>query len=300
MLEVVEIYYKVIRQSIEYIEQHLDKELNLDIVASQVGFSKYHFHRIFTKYVGQSINTYIRYRRLTSAANLLLYTDERILDIALHYGFESQEAFTRAFKSVYSLPPAAYRSQMKIFIPKKEGNTMTNINGWYTTGLGLEKYEFHLDHKTYHEGKQSLCLNSVDNLEIDVQSGEFGTLMQQFQAKNYVGKRMRFSAFVKTDNVTGWCGLWMAVDDQMQNMLAFDNMEYRKITGTTEWNYYACVLDISEEATVIRIGIILAGSGKAWLDNCQFEEVGKDIEVTQFTGADETLPLEPQNLTFED
>ncbi|MGG0823683.1 helix-turn-helix domain-containing protein [Paenibacillus turicensis] len=291
-------YYDIIQQSIKYIEQNLDQDLNLDIVAKQVGFSKYHFHRIFSKYVGQSLNTYIRYRRLTSSAYLLLYTDERILDIALHYGFESQEAFTRAFKALYSLPPASYRSQMKLLIPMKEGIIVSNINGWFTTGTSPNKYDVHLDHETYHEGSKSLCLAS--NQEIDVTTNEFGTLMQQFQAKQYIGKRMRFSGFVQTENVNGWCGLWMRVDDQKQNMLAFDNMEYRSIKGTVSWNYYACVLDIPDEAATISIGILLSGSGKVWLDNCQFEEVGKDIEVTQFTGADETLPIEPQNLTFED
>lgn len=267
-------------------------------MASQVGFSKYHFHRVFRKYVGQSLNTYIRYRKLTSSAYLLLHSDERILDIALHYGFESQEAFTRAFKSVYSLPPAAYRSQMKQLIPKKEGIIMTNINGWLTTGTSPDKYDVHLDHETYHEGSKSLCLSSAQGEEVN--TNEFGTLMQQFQAKQYIGKRMRFSGFVQTDDVKGWCGLWMRIDDQKQDLLAFDNMEYRSITGTVSWNYYACVLDVPEEAATINIGVLLSGSGKVWLDSCKFEEVSKDIEVTQFTGVDETLPLEPQNLTFED
>lgn len=242
------------------------------------------------------MSEYIRYRRLTTSANLLLYTDERILDIALHYGFESQEAFTRAFKSLYALPPATYRSQMKLHL-KKEGMNMTTINGWMKTGTSPNQYEAVLDHAHYHQGSQSLRLSSVQGAEAE--SSEFGTLMQQFQAKSYVGKRMRFSGFVQTEDVQGWCGLWMRVDDRMQNMLAFDNMEHRSIKGTVAWNHYACVLDIPEGATIINIGILLSGSGKVWLDNCTFEEVGSDIATTQLNGSDENLPLEPQNLSFE-
>lgn len=52
---------------------------------------------------------YIRMRRLANASATLLYTSERILDIALYYQFESQESFTRAFKVIYKLPPGQYR-----------------------------------------------------------------------------------------------------------------------------------------------------------------------------------------------
>lgn len=95
----------MIHNSIEFIENHLEEEeLNLDRIAKEAGFSKYHFHRLFQKYVGKSVAEYIRSRRLSSAAQLLLYSEERILDIALLYGFDSQEAFTRAFKGLYALP----------------------------------------------------------------------------------------------------------------------------------------------------------------------------------------------------
>ena len=290
------IYYGIIQQSIKYIEQNLDQELNLDIVAQQVGFSKYHFHRIFSKYVGQSLNTYIRYRRLTSSAYLLLYSDERIIDIAIHYRFESQEAYTRAFKALYSLPPAQYRSQMKLLITKKDGVKMSIIKGWYITGTSTQKYKARFDEETYHEGKRAVAFYSEDQEEITEM--DFGTLMQRFQAKQYIGKRMRFSGFIQTEKVQ-WCGLWMRVDDKQDNLIAFDNMAHRGITGSVPWNYYACVLDIAEEATIINIGVFLNGAGKVWLDNCKFEEVGQDIPVTEFT-SEQQLPLEPQNLTFEE
>ncbi|WP_232231469.1 helix-turn-helix domain-containing protein [Paenibacillus sp. HW567] len=287
------LYYKMIHDSIEFIEHHLDEELNLDRIAKEAGFSKFHYHRIFQKYVGKSVAEFIRSRRLSSAAHLLLYSDERILDIALHYGFESQEAFTRAFKGLYALPPAQYRAQMKLLIQEREEFTMSEIKGWMITGSAPTKYKAALDMQVYHKGRNSVSLECIETQYLDV--NDFCTLMQQISATNYLGKRIRFAGFVRTEEVSGWCGLWMRIDDKQQNMLGFDNMQYRSIKGTTDWNYYACVLDIPPEANCLNIGIILTGPGKAWLDDCTFEEVGMDVPVT-----DIDLPKEPQNLKFEE
>ncbi|ASA26265.1 AraC family transcriptional regulator [Paenibacillus donghaensis] len=287
----------MIHKSIEFIEQHLDEELNLDRIAKEAGFSKFHFHRIFQKYVGKSVAEFIRSRRLSSAAQLLLYSEERILDIALHYGFESQEAFTRAFKALYALPPAQYRSQIKLLIQEREELTMSEIKGWMITGTSPGKYKATLDSQIYHQGRSSVSLKCITDETLEGQ--EFGTLMQQFDAVNYLGKRMRFAGFVRTEEVSDWCGLWMRVDDKLQNMLGFDNMQHRSIKGTADWNYYACVLDIPAEADCLNIGILLSGTGAVWLDDCTFEEVGLDVPVTDSRERREDFPKEPQNLQFE-
>lgn len=295
--EVAQLYYDVIHKSIEFIEDHLDQPLSLENVSKEAGFSKFHFHRIFKKYVGKSLIDYIRYRRISSSAQMLLYTNERILDIALYFNFESQEAFTRAFKSIYALPPAQYRSQMKNLLKESEDINMSEINGWMITGTNPDFYQATLDTRVYHKGQKSARFESKE--EIAGQAGQFGTFMQQFRSESFAGKRMRFSGFVKSENVAGWAGLWMRVDDHQQNMLAFDNMQDRAIKGTTDWNYYACVLDVPKEAEIICIGILMTGTGTVWIDDCQFEEVGMDIPVTGNFQENDNLPSEPQNLQFE-
>ena len=62
-------------------------------------------------------------------------------------------------------------------------------------------------------------------------------MMQEFAAINYRGKKVALSAYVKSEDVTGWSGLWMRVDGQDDKVLAFDNMQNRRITGTTGWNH---------------------------------------------------------------
>ncbi|MNC01121.1 Multiple antibiotic resistance protein MarA [compost metagenome] len=75
-------YTAVIQRTIEYIETNLQKELSLERIAQFIGFSKYQYHRIFQKEVGVTLSEYIRYRRIANAANILLYTDEKIIHIA--------------------------------------------------------------------------------------------------------------------------------------------------------------------------------------------------------------------------
>lgn len=93
-------YSPIIQKTIEYIEMNLHEELSLESVAQFAGFSKYHFLRIFQKEVGVTASEYIRYRRIANSANMLLYSDEKIIDIAFYFRFETQESYTRSFKSI--------------------------------------------------------------------------------------------------------------------------------------------------------------------------------------------------------
>ena len=94
---------------IEFIESNLDGKLELDAVAAAVHYSKYHLHRMFTETVGMTIHDYVSRRQLTEAAKQLVFSRKPIIDIALIGGFESQQAFTSAFKAMYKMPPAEYR-----------------------------------------------------------------------------------------------------------------------------------------------------------------------------------------------
>lgn len=107
-------YLAKVQRSIDYIEANLREELSLFQVAKEVAFSPYHFHYVFGVTVGETFKDYIRKRRLTEAAHELRDTDQGILDIAVNYGFESQEAFTRAFKKMFRVNPGAYRKAHQI------------------------------------------------------------------------------------------------------------------------------------------------------------------------------------------
>ncbi len=124
----------------------------------------------------------------------------------------------------------------------------------------------------------------------------FGTMMQQFAADNYLGQRVRFSAAVRTENVTGWAGIWMRTDSPERTGVTFDNMQDRPIKGTTGWTRNAVVLDVPANASVIAFGVLVNGEGAAWLDDVKFEIVPSSVPTTDLKRA--ALKRVPGNLDF--
>ena len=105
-----------VTEVIDYVEGHLNENLDLETVADAVHYSRYHLHRMFTDTVGLTLHNYIQRRRLTEAAKLLVYTEKPIIEIALFAGYESQQAFTTVFKALYKQTPMEYR-QKESFYP---------------------------------------------------------------------------------------------------------------------------------------------------------------------------------------
>lgn len=105
--------YLSIQLAVDFIEEHLLEVFSLLDVARTTGYSMYHFDKLFKYTVGDSCMEYVRKRRLTEAARELLSTRERIIDLALKYGFGSQQAFTLAFCTNFKIPPGKYRRRGK-------------------------------------------------------------------------------------------------------------------------------------------------------------------------------------------
>ena len=290
-------YTKEIKKAMNYIENNLKKEIRTEDIADSAGFSKYHFQRVFKRETGLNLYAYIQKRRLAEASSLLRNTNARILDIAVYLCFESQEAFTRAFKKVYGLPPGQYRKVLKNLT--NGGMNMkknTEIKHWLITGTAPDKYKTGIDRTVFHTGTASAFIQSEEE---EFVPDEYVTIMQQFRAERFLGKRVRFSAFVKALEVEGWAGLWLRLDGKFSVTLKLDNMQNRPIKGTINWNLYSCVLDVPEETELINIGILLTGKGRVWLDDVSFQEVDRTVPVTDFEIQKE-YPDYPENLTFEE
>lgn len=104
-------YLERINRTLIYIQNHLDDTMTLSDLAEVSHFSQFHFHRIFTAYVGESVYNYVRRLRIVRAAGQLIYTSDRITDIALAAGFETGPAFAKAFKQVMGISPRTMRQQ---------------------------------------------------------------------------------------------------------------------------------------------------------------------------------------------
>nr|WP_231955052.1 GyrI-like domain-containing protein [Legionella pneumophila] len=95
---------------IDFIGKHLDEELSLESLSEIFCISKFHFHRLFTAFTGLSLQQYIKWLRLKRAAHqLIVEKDQSVINIAINAGFESHEAFSRAFKKACGFSPSQFR-----------------------------------------------------------------------------------------------------------------------------------------------------------------------------------------------
>ena len=152
-------------------------------------------------------------------------------------------------------------------------------------------FEVGVDAQAAYDGHPSAYLKAKVS-----DTGGFGTLMQDFRADKYVAKRLRFSAFVKSDGIQSWAGLWMRVDKE-KDSVAFDNMMDRPIKATTDWQRYEVVLGVPQDATGIFFGVLLDGTGEVWLNSAKIEVVGTDVATTGGKGS--KLQDGPTNSDFE-
>lgn len=107
----METYDTAILNVINYVEARFEEEVSLEELADEAAFSKYHFTRIFKALTKETVYEYVRKRRLTLAAKKLIDSNIPLIEIALNYGYGSQEAFSRAFKSYMGISPLQYRKK---------------------------------------------------------------------------------------------------------------------------------------------------------------------------------------------
>ena len=96
-------------RSLDIIEGRILEKLTVENIANSVHFSKYHYQRMFREIVGESVMSYVTKRKLTLAGRELLETNATVLEVALMFGFDSHEGFTRSFKAYMGVTPTDYR-----------------------------------------------------------------------------------------------------------------------------------------------------------------------------------------------
>ena len=168
--------------------------------------------------------------------------------------------------------------------------------GWFAAGSKPKSYEMGIDKGAGKDGKNAATIKSIDK-KIE----GFGTLMQQSKPDKYLGKRIRMTGFVKSENVTTWAGLWFRVDQAgSQQSLSFDNMGDRPIKGTTGWTKYEIVIYVPSNASLIAYGALMYCTVKIWFDNITIEIVDDNVPTTgSQNGKKSATQNEPTNLDFE-
>lgn len=110
MKTAIERYHERLKRVLEYIDQHAEEALNLDSLSAIAAFSKFHFHRQFTAVLGLPLHRYIQLVRMKRASWRLAFRDgQSVIDIAMNAGYETPDAFTRAFRQQFGQTPTGFR-----------------------------------------------------------------------------------------------------------------------------------------------------------------------------------------------
>lgn len=147
--------------------------------------------------------------------------------------------------------------------------------GWFPVGHGPSGYITEVSADAGVDGR-GLRIKSREGIE-----ATFGGVGQRISADDYIGSRVRLSGYVRSMDVDQTAGLWMRVDPASGGQpLAFDNMHERAIKGTSDWQRYEVVLDITEDAGYIFFGALLTGKGEIHVDRLDISIVDDDVETT--------------------
>ena len=131
-------YSEDIKKCINYIEAHIKENMTVEEIAAEVGYSVYHFCRVFNLCKGMSVMEYVRSRKL-SLASIELFGGRRIIDIALDYGFETQSGFTKAFRKAFGYSPTQYVARMDGYRKEK---SIFEIGGYIMNPVIISKPTF--------------------------------------------------------------------------------------------------------------------------------------------------------------
>lgn len=179
--------------------------------------------------------------------------------------------------------------------PERPGVTTKAPAGWAKNGAKADMYVVGVDATETWGGMPSAYVQSLTP-SVD---GGFGGMMQTTSAESYVGKRVRLSGWIKTQEANEGGQLWLRVDGQERGQtLQFDNMNNRAVKGTSDWQEASVVLDVPPGASALAYGFFVKGGGKMWVNGQRIEEVGPEVPSTNMYKKP-LLPPAPRNLGFD-
>ena len=147
-------WIRTINNAIEYMEDHLTDKITLGDISNNVNLSVFHFHRAFSMLTEMSPTDYLRKRRLSQAGAELMNGDGKVIDIALKYGYETPESFTKAFTRYHGASPMQvkkgspiqFMSRYTVRIAIEGGQIMEyRIEKWDAMDLLVHAKSFHAE-----------------------------------------------------------------------------------------------------------------------------------------------------------
>lgn len=199
--------------AIDYMEGHMEEQLNIEEAARAAYSSTFHFQRMFHMLTGMTVAEYMRKRKLTLAAHeLAVSSDARVLDIALKYGYDSPESFAKAFRRVHGITPSAAREPG------------ANLKAYPRISFHLSlKGDKHMDYRIV-ERKEYEVIGKV--IKVSCKDGEnFRRIPEFWNECNSDGTVEKLCSVSKGNALLGICMDMEFEKEQMSYMIAVEKNE---------------------------------------------------------------------------
>ncbi|MCR1848873.1 AraC family transcriptional regulator [Paeniclostridium sordellii] len=269
-----------LNEALQYIEGNLDGEIKYEKVANIACCTTYHFQRMFSYIAGTPLSEYIRNRRLTKAA-LDLQNGEKVIDVAIRYGYESPTAFNRAFQKIHNVSPS---------VAQKEGTFLKAYPpiSFKITMKGVEEMEYRIVKK-----EEMRIVGAKALLEKNVEEN-FNTVPMLWQEVAQSGKIMEIASLMGPDS-KGVLGVSACMDylDKWEYYIAVET-DKEAPKGLEEYTIPACTWAVfpGEGQMPTAIQDIEKRAITQWLPTSGYEYAdAPDIELY--------LNQDPMNSKFE-
>ncbi|CEN83373.1 AraC family transcriptional regulator [Paraclostridium sordellii] len=269
-----------LNEALQYIEGNLDGEIKYEKAANIACCTTYHFQRMFSYIAGTPLSEYIRNRRLTKAA-LDLQNGEKVIDVAIRYGYESPTAFNRAFQKIHNVSPS---------VAQKEGTFLKAYPpiSFKITIKGVEEMEYRIVKK-----EEMRIVGAKALLEKNIEEN-FNTVPMLWQEVAQSGKIMEIASLMGPDS-KGVLGVSACMDylDKWEYYIAVET-DKEAPKGLEEYTIPACTWAVfpGEGQMPTAIQDIEKRAITEWLPTSGYEYAdAPDIELY--------LNQDPMNSKFE-
>ena len=188
---------------LSYIEDHLRDSICIDDLSNLANYSPFHLQRIFKHTTGDSIQDYVRKRRITEAAKLLISTNLNTIDIGCEFEFQSREAFSRAFKKTYGKSPSEVRRMGEIYKIRDKMSLPQLIAQYQLRLNGLDPILVHRPQRIFNGQEQSMIYDGRNMKEGPLRWLEWNTYDYWSDISPRKVKNLYTGIFIHTANVKG-------------------------------------------------------------------------------------------------
>lgn len=171
-----------------------------------------------------------------------------------------------------------------------KSTTIRQPRFWRVDSEDLSNCDLSVDETVTYNGQPSCLFRNAGK-----DPNRRAVMLQTMGAVEYRGKRIRFSAKIKTANLSSEVGLFMKVLDSVPDFILADEIYGSGASVTNDWTELAVVIDVPNEARYINFGGVLQSNGSFWIADLQISEVGEDIPLTETRCADSIVDSGPRN-----